>query len=47
MGKLLEGLVTMENRKVLILTLCGNKNYGNRLQNYALSCIIEKFNYLC
>lgn len=35
----------MENRKVLILTLCGNKNYGNRLQNYALSCIIEKFNF--
>jgi len=35
----------MKKKKVLILTLCGNKNYGNRLQNYALSCIIEKFNF--
>ncbi len=31
-------------KKVAIITLCGNTNYGNKLQNYALKKEIEKNN---
>lgn len=32
-------------KKIGILTLNGYNNYGNRLQNYALKCVIEKMGY--
>lgn len=32
-------------KKIGILTLPGNFNYGNRLQNYALQTVLEKRNY--
>ncbi len=34
-------------KKVLIITLSGNNNFGNKLQNYALSKILEKENLVC
>ena len=30
-------------KKVGIVTLCGNNNFGNKLQNYALKTIIEEY----
>ena len=30
-------------KKVAIITLCGNYNYGNKLQNYALQEILKKY----
>lgn len=33
-------------KKVLIFTLYGNSNYGNKLQNYAVQTIIEKNNVI-
>lgn len=35
----------MEKDKVLLLTLWGNFNYGNKLQNFALKKMIEKLGY--
>lgn len=32
-------------KKVLIITLVGDSNYGNRLQNYAMQTILEKRNF--
>lgn len=32
-------------KKVAIITICDNNNYGNRLQNYALNEIIKKIGY--
>ena len=32
-------------KKIAIFTLCGYKNYGNRLQNYALQEVIKKLGY--
>ena len=32
-------------KKIGIITLTGYKNYGNRLQNYALQEYLKKFNY--
>ena len=32
-------------KKVCIITLYGNWNYGNKLQNYALQTTIEKLGY--
>lgn len=32
-------------KKIAILTLPGNFNYGNRLQNYALQTILEEKGY--
>ena len=31
-------------KKIAIVTINGNYNYGNRLQNYALKCTLEKYN---
>lgn len=41
------GVDTMNpgNRKVGIVTLCGRFNYGNRLQNYAVTRIWQEFGY--
>ena len=33
------------NKKVLLITLYGNFNFGNKLQNYALQEIIKKFGF--
>lgn len=35
----------MEQKKIGILTLNSNDNFGNKLQNYALKNYIEKYNY--
>ena len=35
----------MEQKKIGILTLNSNNNFGNKLQNYALKKSLEKFNY--
>jgi hypothetical protein len=35
----------MANKKVGILTLCGNGNYGNKLQNYATVAVLSKLGY--
>ncbi len=42
-----EGVGTMnsDNRKVGIVTLYGRFNYGNRLQNYAITRIWQEFGY--
>ena len=32
-------------KKVGIVTLCGNSNFGNKLQNYALKKVIEEYGY--
>ena len=32
-------------KKIAILTLNSNENFGNKLQNYALKKTLEKFNY--
>ncbi len=32
-------------RNISIITLTGNSNYGNRLQNYALAVKVSKYNY--
>lgn len=33
------------NNKVLLVSLWGNYNYGNKLQSYALKTLIEKMGY--
>lgn len=35
------------NLKILIITLYGEHNYGNKFQNYALQTVIEKYNCEC
>lgn len=32
-------------KKIAIVTMIGYKNYGNRLQNYALTACLKKYNY--
>ena len=33
------------NKKVGIVTLCGNNNYGNKLQNFAVLFYVSKMDY--
>ena len=33
-------------KKIGIITIEGNKNYGNKLQNYALQTILEKQGFI-
>ncbi len=35
----------MKNKKACIITLYGNNNYGNKLQNYALQTTLEKIGF--
>ena len=35
----------MENKKILIISLYGNNNYGNKLQNYSLQEVLKSYNY--
>lgn len=34
-------------KKIGIITICGNNNYGNRLQNYALIKIVDSMGFEC
>jgi coenzyme F420-reducing hydrogenase beta subunit len=48
--KIIVGAMKMNNKKVMktkvgIITLFGNVNYGNRLQNYAIQSILENKGY--
>lgn len=35
----------MDKKKILIISLYGNNNYGNKLQNYALQEVLKEFGY--
>ena len=38
------GLIIMNKKRAAIITLFGNSNFGNKLQNFALQEILEKNN---
>ena len=35
----------MKNKTVLIITLYGNYNFGNKLQNYGMVFVLEKMGF--